>query len=150
MANTSESRRTATDYVEGGLPAASGWAGWVVFAGMMMIMLGCFQAIEGLVALFKDSFYVVRPSGLLVHVNYTTWGWVHLIIGVVAVLTGFGLLAGNMLARVVGVGIAVVSALVNMAFVSAYPIWSIIIIVVDIVIIYAISVHGRELKSPTY
>jgi hypothetical protein len=150
MANTSESRRTATDYADGGASDATAWAGWVVFAGMMMIMLGFFQAIEGLVALFKDSYYVVRPSGLLVHVNYTTWGWVHLVIGIVAVLTGFGLLAGNMFARVIGVGIAVVSALVNMAFVSAYPIWSIIIIAVDVVVIYAITVHGRELKATAY
>jgi hypothetical protein len=150
MASTSESRRTATDYAEGGVQDASAWAGWVVFAGMMMIMLGCFQAIEGLVALFKDSYYVVRPSGLLVHVDYTTWGWVHLAIGVIAALAGFGLLAGNMFARVIGVAIAAVSALVNMAFVSAYPIWSIIIIAVDVVVIFAICVHGRELKASAY
>jgi len=149
MASTSESRRTATDYVEG-TPDASAWTGWVVFAGMMMIMLGCFQAIEGLVALFKDTYYVVRPSGLLVHVDYTTWGWVHLAIGVIAALAGFGLLAGNMLARVVGVGIAALSAIVNMAFISAYPIWSIIIIAVDVVVIFAICVHGRELKTTSY
>jgi uncharacterized membrane protein len=123
------------------------WAGWVVFAGVMLVMLGAFQIIEGLVALFKDGFYLVGQKGLVVNVNYTTWGWVHTIIGVIAVLAGLGLLAGNMLARVVGVGIALLSAIVNLAFISAYPVWSTIMIAVDVIVIYAIIVHGRELKS---
>jgi hypothetical protein len=150
MADIPENRRTATDYVEGGLPAASGWTGWVVFAGVMLILVGCFQAVEGLVALAKDSYYLVRPSGLLVDVDYTTWGWVHLIIGVVAGLTGLGLLAGNTVARVVGVGVAFLSAIVNLAFVAAHPVWSTLVIAIDVVVIYAITVHGRELASPTY
>jgi hypothetical protein len=123
------------------------WAGWVTFAGVMMIMMGVFQVVEGLVALFDDGFYLVRSSGLVVDVDYNTWGWVHLIIGVIGVLAGVGLLAGNMAARVVGVGVAFLSALANLAFISAYPIWSTIVIVVDIIVIYAIIVHGRELKA---
>jgi hypothetical protein len=123
------------------------WAGWVVFAGVMLMMLGAFQLIEGLVALFDDGFYLVRPSGLLVDVDYNTWGWVHLLIGVVGVLAGLGLIAGNMVARVVGGGAAFLSALVNLAFISAYPIWSAIMITIDVVVIYAIIVHGRELKG---
>ena len=152
MAGTSQERRSpqAVDYVEGGPPAASGWTGWVVFAGVMLAVVGIFQAIEGLVALFNHEFYLVSAKGLVVNVNYTTWGWVHLILGIVAVLTGFGLLAGNMLARIVGVGIAALSAIVNMAFVSAYPVWSVIMISLDVIVIYAIVVHGRELKSPSY
>src|SRR3954463_359154 len=86
--------------------APSGWAGWVVFGGVMLIMLGSFQIIEGLVALFDDGFYAVRSSGLVVQVDYNTWGWVHMVIGVVGVLAGLGLLVGNMLARIVGVGVA--------------------------------------------
>jgi tetrahydromethanopterin S-methyltransferase subunit F len=124
----------------------SGWAGWVVFAGIMMIMLGAFQAIEGLVALFDDGYYLVTASGLVLNVNYNVWGWTHLILGILAVATGFGLLAGNTAARVVGIIIAVVSAIVNLAFIAAYPVWSTIVIAVDIIAIYAIVVHGRELK----
>jgi hypothetical protein len=119
----------------------------VVFGGVMLIMLGSFQIIEGLVALFDDGFYAVTSSGLVVDVNYNTWGWVHLIIGIVGVLAGLGLLAGNMAARIVGVGIAFLSALVNLAFISAYPIWSTIMIVIDVIVIFAIIVHGRELKA---
>lgn len=130
-----------------GTPAATGWAGWVVFGGVMMILLGFFQTIEGLVALLRDEYYLVRPSGLVLHVDYTTWGWTHLVIGIAALLTGVGLLAGNMAARVVGVILAVVSAIVNLVFIAAAPIWSTIVIVVDVIIIYAIIVHGRELRS---
>jgi hypothetical protein len=127
---------------------SSGWAGWVVFGGVILIMLGAFQVIEGLVALFDDGFYAVRPNGLVVNVDYNTWGWTHLVIGIVGVLAGLGLLVGNMAARVVGVVVACLSALVNLAFISAYPVWSAIMIALDVIVIYAIIVHGRELKDP--
>ena len=126
------------------------WAGWVVFAGAMLIMLGTFQIIQGIVALFDDGFYLVGSDGLVVDVDYNTWGWIHIVIGVVGVLTGVGLLAGNMAARVVGVGVAFLSAIVNLAFISAYPIWSTILITLDVIVIYAIIVHGRELKGGVY
>ena len=113
----------------------------------MLIMVGAFQIIEGLVALFDDGFYLVGSTGLLVNVDYNTWGWIHTALGVVGVLTGIGLLAGNMLARVVGIAVACLSALVNLAFISAYPVWSAIMIVLDVIVIYAIIVHGRELKG---
>ncbi|QYN38879.1 hypothetical protein K1T35_17730 [Pseudonocardia sp. DSM 110487] len=125
----------------------TGWAGWVAFAGIMLIMLGFFQAIEGLVALFNDGFYLVRPNGLVVNVDYNTWGWTHLILGAAAVAVGFGLMVGNTFARVAGIAIAMVSAILNLVFISAYPVWSTIVIAIDVIVIYAIVVHGRELKS---
>jgi hypothetical protein len=126
----------------------TGWAGWVVFAGVMLLMLGAFHVIEGLVALFNDGFYVVRPSGLVVNVDYNTWGWLHLILGVIGIVIGLGLLKGNIAARVAGVILAGLSAIVNLAFIAAYPVWSTIIIALDIIVIYAIVVHGRELQRP--
>jgi hypothetical protein len=129
-------------------PESTAWTGWVVFAGVMLLTLGSFQVIQGLVALFDNGFYLVRPSGLVVDVNYNTWGWTHLIIGVVMIVTGLGLFVGNMAARVLGVVAAVVSAIVNLAFISAYPVWSTIVIALDVVVIYAIIVHGRDLKDP--
>ena len=145
MTDTSNRGYTEADKRYAEEPSA--WTGWVVFAGVMMIMLGAFQAVQGLVALFDDGFYLVRPDGLVVDVDYNTWGWVHLIIGVVGVVVGVGLLAGNTAARVLGVIIASLSALVNLAFISAYPVWSLLLIAIDIIVIYAIIVHGRELKS---
>lgn len=124
----------------------TGWVGWVVFASMMMIMVGSFQAVIGLTALFKDSYYVVTQSGLLVDVDYTAWGWTHLALGALAVAAGLGLLAGQMWARVVGIAMALVSSVVNLAFIEAYPLWSITVIALDVVVIYAIAMHGRELK----
>jgi hypothetical protein len=86
------------------------------------------------------------PSGLVLAVDYTTWGWVHLVLGVLAVATGPGLLYGRTIARVAAVVLAVLSAIVNLAFVAAYPVWSILVIALDVVVIYAIVVHGRELQ----
>jgi hypothetical protein len=125
----------------------TGWAGWVAFAGIMLIMLGFFQMIEGLVALFNDGFYLVRAEELVVNVDYNAWGWTHLILGAIAVAVGFGLMVGNMFARVAGIAIAMLSAILNLVFLSAYPVWSAIVIAIDVIVIYAIVVHGRELKS---
>jgi vacuolar-type H+-ATPase subunit I/STV1 len=123
------------------------WTGWIVFAAIMMVLLGAFQVIEGLVALFRDDYFIVGPSGLLVEIDYTAWGWVHLILGVVLLLAGFGLLTGNLAAQIAGIALAVLSAIVNLAFIAAYPLWGIIIITLDVIIIYAIAVHGREVRA---
>ena len=128
-------------------PEPTGWVGWIMFAAVMMLMLGMFHAIAGLVALFQDSYYLVGKNNLVVHVNYTTWGWVHLIGGIVIVLAGVGLLAGQMWARIVGVGLAVLSAVVNMAFFNAYPWWSAMMITFDVLVIWALTAHGAEMKG---
>jgi len=124
----------------------TGWVGFVVFAGFMLLLAGGFQIMQGFVAILRDEYYLVTRSGLLVTMDYTAWGWTHLIIGVIAVGTGIGLLAGQMWARVVGIIVAVISAIANVAFLSAYPIWSLIIIATDVLVIYALTVHGREVK----
>ncbi|HEX8347392.1 MAG TPA: hypothetical protein VF657_22030 [Actinoplanes sp.] len=123
------------------------WAGLVLFGGIMIVMVGGFQCIQGFVALFRDDYYLVSRTGLVVEVDYTTWGWTHLIIGLVAVATGIGVLLGQMWARVLGIVVAVVSALVNVAFLAAYPVWSTIVIALDVLVIYAFAVHGREIRD---
>ena len=128
-------------------PDPTGWTGWVVFASFIMILLGSFQAIQGLVALFNKGFYLVPPSGLVVNVNYNVWGTVHLVLGVLLLLSGMGVLSGNVVARTVGVILAGLSALANMAFIGAYPLWSLLIITVDVLVIFALTVHGRELRD---
>lgn len=127
-------------------PEPTAWAGWVIFGAMLMILVGGFQTILGLVALFDDGYYVVRSEGLVVDVDYTAWGWAHLVAGVVAVAAGFGLLSGATWARALGIAVATVSALLNFAFIAAFPFWSVTIIALDVVIIYAIAAHGRELE----
>jgi hypothetical protein len=125
-------------------PEATGWVGFVVFAGVMLMMLGGFQAIEGLVAIFRDDYYLVTRGGLLLTMDFTAWGWTHLILGLVAVGAGIGVLLGQMWARVLGIIIAVLSALANLAFLPAYPIWATIVIALDVLAIYALAMHGRE------
>jgi hypothetical protein len=125
-------------------PRSTGWVGVVLFGGIMLVMLGGFQFIQGLVAIFNDDYYLVSPNGLVIELDYTVWGWTHLIIGLVAIATGFGVMVGQTWARVVGIIVAVLSALVNIAFLSAYPIWSTLIIAMDVLVIYALAVHGRE------
>jgi hypothetical protein len=126
---------------------ATGWTGWVGFAAIMLVLAGFFQGIAGLVALFKDEVFVVPKSGLVVSVDYTTWGWVHLGIAALLLIAGASLFSGNMYGRIVGVLVAMLSAVVNLVFIAAYPVWSVLIIAVDIFVIYAIVVHGRELKA---
>jgi hypothetical protein len=128
-------------------PDPTGWTGWVVFASFMMIIAGSFQAIEGLVAIFDDGFYHVTENGLVVNVDYSVWGWTHLLLGALLIICGIGVLAGNIVARVVAILLAGLSALVNLVFLEAYPIWGILIITVDVLVIYALTVHGRELKD---
>ena len=131
----------------GNQPDPTGWTGWVVFASFMMFLLGAFQAIQGLVALFDDGFYLVTPGNLVVDVNYNVWGTAHLILGILLILSGAGVLTGNLAARTVGVILAGLSAIANLIFIEAYPLWSMIIITVDVLVIYALTVHGRELKD---
>jgi hypothetical protein len=130
-----------------GEPEPTGWTGWIGFAAVMMVLLGSFHAIQGLVALFKDDYYLVSDRGLTVHVDYTAWGWTHLILGIVIALAGISLFTGRMWARIVAVLVAMLSAIVNIGFLAAYPVWSTIMIALDILIIWAVMVHGREMKS---
>lgn len=124
----------------------TGWTGWVFFAGFMMIMLGIFQAIAGLTALINNQWLVVTEKNLLV-LNFATWGWIHLLIGIVVLIAGFSVMHGSMWARIVGIIIAIISSVANLASVNVYPFWSIIMIVIDILVIYALTVHAGELKE---
>jgi hypothetical protein len=128
-------------------PEPTGWVGWIVFAGTMMVMIGTLHIIQGLVALFNDDYYLVGKNGLTVHLDYTGWGWTHIILGIVLAATGLGLFTGRMVARVVGVIVAGLSLLVNFAFIAAYPFWSTIVVAVDVFVIFALTVHGREAKT---
>jgi hypothetical protein len=128
-------------------PVATGWVGWIGFAGSLMVMLGSFHAIEGLIALFKDDYFLVTRSGLTIDIDYTAWGWAHLAAGAILIFAGIGLFSGQMWARVVGVAVAMLSALVNFSFLAAYPFWSSIMIAVDILVIWALTAHGREMQS---
>jgi len=113
----------------------------------MMVTVGLLHVLEGFIALFKDSYYLVRDSGLIVSVDYTGWGWVQIIAGLVVAGTGVALLSGKTWARITAVVVALLSILVNFSFTNAYPLWSAILIAFDLLVIYAVTVHGREMQS---
>src|SRR5262245_49255227 len=94
----------------------SGWVGMAMFGGVMLMVAGTFHAMAGIVGIFNDSYWLVPSSQLVITVDYTVWGWVHLALGVLAIAAGAGILAGQAWARVTGVILAVISALVNLAF----------------------------------
>ncbi len=122
---------------------ASGWTGWVYFAGIMMVVAGIFQMIAGLTALLNDEWFLVTQENMLVF-DFTTWGWIHMILGLVVLMAGSAVMGGRTWGRVVGVFLSVLALFANLVFLPAYPVWSIIAIVVNVMVIYALTVHGRE------
>ena len=123
------------------------WVGWIYFAATMMVISGIFSIIWGIVGLVRDQVFVVGARGNVVNLDYTTWGWINLIMGIVVFIAGLCLLTGSVLASIVAVTLAVLSIVGNLLVIAAYPIWSVIVISVDVLVIYAITVHGRELRN---
>lgn len=113
-----------------------------LFAGVMMGMIGTFQAIAGLVAVFDDDFYVLGRSYAF-EINTTTWGLIHLTFGILLGVAGFFVLSGQIWARAVGITFAVTSIISNFIFIPYYLFWSLLIITLDVLVIWALCVYGR-------
>jgi hypothetical protein len=126
---------------------ASGMAvGFILFAAIMMLMVGVFQALQGLVGIFENEFYV-QTRNYLFQFDATTWGWIHLVLGLLMAFAGWGLLSGRTWARTVAITLAVLSAIANFLFIPYYPFWSLLIITLDIFVIWAVAAHGGELRE---
>jgi hypothetical protein len=131
---------------EGAAPRreASPWAvGFTVFAGTMMIMLGLFDIFQGLAAVLEDSFFVLERAYAF-DMSLDTWGWLHIVIGIIVMLAGFYVFSGTLWARLVGIVLAVIAAVTNFFYIPYYPVWSLLIIAVSIGVIWALATHGRE------
>ena len=120
--------------------------GGVVFAAMLMILAGTFQSVQGLVALVNDDFYVTGEEYIF-RFDLTTWGWVHLVLGVIVGLAGAALLRGAVWARTVAVILAGLSILANFLWIPYYPVWSLTVIAFDVFVIWALVVHGRDVAQ---
>ncbi|MGH8826876.1 MAG: DUF7144 family membrane protein [Jiangellaceae bacterium] len=146
----SDDQRTASTQDARGAAAhgqPSGWAiGWAAFAGSILIMVGFFQAIAGLVALIDDEFYVVGNEWVF-QFDTTTWGWIHLILGVIVLLAGFGIFSGSVAARTVGVIVAMLSAIAAFMWLPYYPVWAVIIIALAVAVVWALTAHGRDITA---
>jgi len=123
------------------------WAGWLLFAGVMLVMLGAFQGILGLVALFAHGYFAAHRNGQVVVTSYTTWGVIHLVLAAIALGTGVGLLLGSMWARVAAVILCVVNVVVSFAFLGASPWWATMLIAFSVITAYAVVAHGGEMEE---
>jgi len=112
----------------------------------MMIVGGVINALYGLFVLVKDTWPGWKNGDVWI-INLTTWGWVHLLIGLVVALCGVGVLSGNVLARSVGVILAALSIVTNFMFLTMQPWWAITVIVIDLLVMWALTVHGHEMRT---
>ena len=122
-------------------------AGWVVglslFAGVMMILTGVLNAMEGVVALARNEVYAATPRYIFAF-DLTTWGWIHIILGIVVLVAGVGVLTGQLWGRVVGITIALLTILGNFAFIPYYPVWSLLIIALNVFVVWALCIYNRD------
>ena len=116
---------------------SSGAVGLIVFAATVMIIGGVMQALQGLVALFNDTFYVVGEEYLF-QFDVTAWGWIHLLLGALVAVAGWAVFSGKLWGRMVGIVLASLSLIANFVFLPHYPVWSIIVIALDVAIIAAL------------
>ena len=137
---------TAADHERSYTQPSRGWAGWVAFAGIMLALIGFFDILQGLTALFNDEYFVARGGDLLV-LDFTAWGWITLIWGVVLITAGLGLLGGRGWARWFAILAVFVNTIAQIAFLASYPIWSTIIIALDVFVLYALTARWDEAKA---
>jgi len=128
----------------------TGWAGWAIFAAFIMMLVGVFDIIEGLVAIFDDDWLLVqggRDDTTYVIKNASAFGWVVLIIGVLLILAGLAVLRGAVWGRLIGVVMAGLAAIAHLGTLDSHPFWSLTIILLSVLVIYGLVVHGGELRE---
>lgn len=140
MASTSTRRTNQLS----GSNYSGGAVGVTAAAGIIMILVGCFHAIQGLVALVNDTFFVVTEEYIF-EFDLTTWGWIHLIAGIITALGGVALFRGEVWARTLAVVLACLSIIASFLWMPFYPLWSITIIAFDLFVIWAVTAHGRDI-----
>ena len=123
-------------------------AGWIGFAGILMLIIGSIDFFQGLIALFEDEYFVVTRSGFLV-VDLTAWGWIMLIWGVLLVLAGLGLLAGQGWARWFTIVVVALNFIIQLGFLgnSQYPLWSLTVVALNVIVLYALTARWSESQA---
>lgn len=132
-------RQGMIDAQEGG-----GWRDWAVFAAVVMWLVGAMSIIDGVAALRNDPLLLQNQDQALL-IDVSQWGWAHVIIGAVVLLAGIGVLRGRLWARVIGVAVVTINAFAQFLYLPVMPVWSIVAIALDVGVILALTVHGREI-----
>ena len=125
---------------------STGAYGGIVFAAMLMILAGIMQFLQGLVALVNDDFYV-RGSEYVFRFDLTTWGWIHVVTGLVLAFAGAALMRGVVWARTLAMVIAGLSILANFLWLPYYPVWSLTVMAFDLFVMWALIAHGRDVVA---
>ena len=116
--------------------------GMVFFAGIMLLVAGFFNLIDGIAAIANSHVFIANATYVLGDLK--TWGWVALILGIIQILAGGGVMVGNQAARWAGVGALALNAIAQLFFIPAYPFWSLLIIAVDVVALYGLCAYGSR------
>jgi hypothetical protein len=121
------------------------WAGWVAFAGWLMILIGTLDFFQGLIAVIRDTYYVLTPSEILVF-DMTTWGWVTLFWGIIVASTGLGLLTRAGWARWISIFIVSLNFVIQLGFLGSarYPLWTLTGLGLSVLVLYALIVRWDE------
>jgi hypothetical protein len=127
--------------------SVSGWVGWIVFAATVMMIGGVCAIISGLAGIFRDEVYWATGGGELLVFDYTAWGWIHLIFGIALLIVGTMLLGGSAFARVVAILLVGLNLVAQFTWLNATPWWSIVMITLDLLVLYALAIHGGELRE---
>ena len=120
--------------------------GFTYFAAIMMMLSGGFEILQGLSAIIRKNLYVVNKD-YIYKINVNGWGWIHLILGVIVLLAGIALLGGALWARIVGIAMAALIAIANFLWLPYYPVWAIVLIALNVVVIWALAAHGRDIAA---
>jgi hypothetical protein len=123
-------------------PISGFWVGWIIFAAVMMWLVGAFQIIGGITALTDPEGLVVTNERLLAF-DLRVWGWIHIVMGTIVIFAGIGVRAGAAWARAVGITLAGISALSNLVYAPAQTGAPVLIVTIDILVIYALARHAR-------
>jgi hypothetical protein len=128
----------------------SAWSGWIVFAGFMLLIIGAIDALQGIVAIFRDEYVVATAKGVAL-LDVTAWGWSTLLWGVLIFITGLGLLNGAGWSRwlaIIGVSINAIGQIAFMAnYPQAYPLWNILIVALNVLVLYALTARWQGFKE---
>ncbi len=130
--------------------ASRSWTGWIVFAAMLMVIIGMLDFFQGLIAVIRDDYYVLTQEQIIVF-DLTAWGWIMLIWGVVLMFAGSALFAGRSWARWFTIIVGSLNVIIQLGFVgsSQYTLWALTVLALNVLVLYALMVRWENVEETT-